>query len=212
MTSGTTTVKTASGDTITIPPEHRVTHAEFGTVVRSDPRLVPVPSSGRAQVLHWAAAQRLAEMSAAAERAGHGPLLVASGWRPKLWPTRAAYNAAMIEQYGSVAEGRKFRAYLSGHQSGLVIDLGSGGLSPTSRTNKIQMDTPLYRWLLANAATYGFTPYHRESWHWELHTPMDVFEAAPGKLPTMGTRWKRIAAVGAGLVALGAGLLIWRRR
>lgn len=217
-------IETASGKTLELPPENRVRFATYGKVDRGDTRLVNIPSSGAQQKLHWAAAIKFTEMAAAAKKDGH-TLKVASGWRRKLWPTRDAYNAAMIEQYGSVAEGKMWRAYESPHMTGLTVDFGSGGLAPTRRTRAAQHETDLFDWLVDNAATYGFTPYCeplpkdglcREPWHWEIALPLAVHKAKKGEVDLadfdIGTssfpvvRTSLIAGV---LAALG-GLLIWK--
>ncbi len=65
------------------------------------------------------------------------------------------------------------RATCSAHRTGLAIDLWVGhapGFGPDSSAdiNRAAMTTgPQYRWLLTNAATYGFVNYVFEPWHWE---------------------------------------------
>ncbi len=65
------------------------------------------------------------------------------------------------------------RATCSAHRTGLAMDLWVGaapGFGPDSSAdaNRAAMTSgPQYRWLLANAARYGFVNYVFEPWHWE---------------------------------------------
>jgi len=65
------------------------------------------------------------------------------------------------------------RANCSPHRTGLAIDIYVGqapGYGPDSSAdpNRLFMSrTPTYRWLVANADRFGFTPYPFEPWHWE---------------------------------------------
>ena len=65
------------------------------------------------------------------------------------------------------------RAACSAHRTGLAVDLWVGhapGYGPDSSAdaNRLAMvATPEYRWLLANAARFGFVNYAFEPWHWE---------------------------------------------
>ena len=57
----------------------------------------------------------------------------------------------------------------SPHFTGRALDLYVGG-SPvdTKDSNRaIQVNTPVYRWLVRNAERFGFRPYFYEPWHWE---------------------------------------------
>lgn len=57
----------------------------------------------------------------------------------------------------------------SPHFTGRALDLYVGG-SPvdTKDANRaIQVNTPVYRWLVLNAERFGFRPYFYEPWHWE---------------------------------------------
>lgn len=65
--------------------------------------------------------------------------------------------------------GRAGLAVNSPHFTGRALDLYVGG-SPvdTKDSNRaIQVNTPVYRWLVRNAARFGFRPYFYEPWHWE---------------------------------------------
>jgi len=65
------------------------------------------------------------------------------------------------------------RATCSAHRTGLAMDLWVGtaaGFGPDSSAdaNRLAMTRgPQYRWLLANAARFGFVNYAFEPWHWE---------------------------------------------
>ena len=150
----------------------------FAAITNSnDERLVSAPTiPGRATVkVHTLTYERFLKLSEAAVEAGFEVPLLASGWRRKRYSTREEYNAAMIEKYGSVAEGRRWIAYESPHMTGLAIDFGNNGLYPKSATNSQQKQTPFFKWLKENAHRFGFTPYKREAWHWEVKVPMDNY-------------------------------------
>ena len=73
-------------------------------------------------------------------------------------PARAVSRLAK----GTARPGR------SKHQSGRAVDihLGSGiSLRNASR----QRRTAAFRWLVCNAARFGFVPYVAEPWHWEFN-------------------------------------------
>lgn len=162
--------------------ENRVRITNFEPIIDSnDERLVEIPTiSGRpTQKLHVLAAIRFLELGLAAQEAGFEAPLAASGWRTKTYSTREEYNAAMIATYGSVEEGRKWVAYQSPHMTGLAVDFGNNGLYPKSATNSQQKQTAFFKWLKKNAHKYGFTPYKREAWHWEVKIPLEAY--ASGK-------------------------------
>lgn len=154
---------------------NRVYVAEYGSLPKDSPLLVPVPTvpgKKRPERVHRVVAGRFDRLSAACERETGIRLLVASGHREKKWPTREAYEKAMIEQYGSVAEGQKWRAFESAHQTGLALDLGCGGISPNRKTIEKQRKTKLFLWLRENMWRAGFSPYLLEPWHIECRIPM----------------------------------------
>jgi hypothetical protein len=104
-------------------------------------------------------------------------LLSASGWRPHRWTDRAQYESVLVAKYGSVAQGRKFLAFDSPHETGLACDFGCGGLLPVSGTIAEQQRTPLWNWLVANAWRYGWSPYKVEPWHWEHWVDLASYKA-----------------------------------
>src|ERR1039457_4811861 len=124
--------------------ENRVYVKDFGTLPVGSDLLVPVPTTPghKQQYIHKVVLADFMAMSEAGEADLGFPFLVASGHRPPLWATIEAYNTDMIKQYGSVAEGRKWRAFASAHQTGLAFDFGCGGLAPVSKTIPQQKQTP----------------------------------------------------------------------
>ena len=65
------------------------------------------------------------------------------------------------------------RSWCSAHRTGLAVDLYVGaapGFGPdsTAEANRLYLSrSPTYRWLVANAARFGFVNYVFEPWHWE---------------------------------------------
>jgi hypothetical protein len=60
----------------------------------------------------------------------------------------------------------------SNHSNGAAVDFGTtfGGIyyKADSSTRLEWRETWLHRWLLANAATFGFKPLASEEWHWDF--------------------------------------------
>lgn len=65
------------------------------------------------------------------------------------------------------------RAVCSPHRTGTAVDIHVGhvagmGVDSTDPLSRRHMaEGPAYRWLVANASRFGFTPYVFEPWHWE---------------------------------------------
>ena len=57
----------------------------------------------------------------------------------------------------------------SPHFSGRALDIYVGGepVDTNDRNRAIQVQTPVYQWLVRNAERFGFRPYYYEPWHWE---------------------------------------------
>ena len=57
----------------------------------------------------------------------------------------------------------------SPHFTGRALDLYVGGnpVDTKDSNRAIQVNTPVYRWLVRNAERFGFRPYFYEPWHWE---------------------------------------------
>jgi peptidoglycan hydrolase-like protein with peptidoglycan-binding domain/D-alanyl-D-alanine dipeptidase len=148
--------------------QRRVRVAKFGPLPKSSTLLRDVPGTGgKPRKLHRLAAIDLDALIAACKADIGVDLLIQSGWRPHQWSSYAQYEAKMIEQFGSLSKGKKYRAFDSPHETGLAVDFGSGGLEASSSTIDKQRKTPAYAWLVANAYRFGFTPYSAEPWHWE---------------------------------------------
>jgi len=57
----------------------------------------------------------------------------------------------------------------SPHFTGRALDIYVGGdpVDTKDSNRTIQVQTPVYRWLVRNAERFGFVPYCFEPWHWE---------------------------------------------
>lgn len=72
------------------------------------------------------------------------------------------------------------KARCSAHRTGTAVDLYVGaapGKSPVASDDEnrlYQTNTATYRWLVKNAARYGFVNYVFEPWHWEWVEPEDT--------------------------------------
>jgi D-alanyl-D-alanine carboxypeptidase len=92
-------------------------------------------------------------------------LTIFSGYRD---PVDDAARCAKEGNCGTIA-----KANCSAHRTGLAMDLFVGaapGFVPESSAdpNRLyQSHTDVYRWMVANAARFGFVPYPFEPWHWE---------------------------------------------
>jgi hypothetical protein len=69
----------------------------------------------------------------------------------------------------SPGSGRGTLAMHSSHNTGQALDLYVGGEPVTTKdaNRLIQVQTPAYKWLVKNAAKFGFYNYYFEPWHWE---------------------------------------------
>ena len=177
--------------------ENRVYVRDFGLLPVGSPLLVPIPTSvgHKQQYIHKAASPDFLLLAEAIENDLGFKAEVASGHRPPLWSTIEAYNADMIKQYGSVAEGRKWRAFQSAHSTGLAIDWGCGGITPDRRLIPAQKKTKFYAWLVDNAYRWGWHPYLNEAtWHLEHKVSLNAYKTgiadgteAPGNVTPVET-------------------------
>lgn len=69
----------------------------------------------------------------------------------------------------------------SPHHTGRAVDVyvgrAPGAKSSASKADphvQWQRRQPSYRWLVCNAARFGFYPYQQEPWHWEYNPPSSV--------------------------------------
>ena len=69
----------------------------------------------------------------------------------------------------SPKSGRTGLAVNSPHFTGRALDLYVGGepVSTKDENRALQTQGAVYRWLVKNAARFGFQPYFYEPWHWE---------------------------------------------
>jgi len=65
--------------------------------------------------------------------------------------------------------GRAGLAVNSPHFTGRALDIYVGGepVMTKDANRAIQIQTPVYLWLIKNAEKFGFKPYFYEPWHWE---------------------------------------------
>lgn len=158
--------------------ELRVRAKVYGSLPGKSPLLVAVPGvQGKARRLHKLAAAAMTAMAAAVERDLGVKLELASGWRKHKWVSREQYEKVVIARFGSVAEGRKWLAFDSPHETGLAMDIGTGGLWPTKSTRDQQKQTPLHKWLVEHAHEHGWHPYKLEPWHWELPLSLEAHQS-----------------------------------
>jgi hypothetical protein len=82
----------------------------------------------------------------------------------------AEYQDRLRQQ--SPQSGRAGLAIQSPHFTGRALDLYVGGepVSTKDQNRAIQINSRAYRWLVKNAARFGFRPYFYEPWHWEYVT------------------------------------------
>src|SRR5262249_51307307 len=167
------------GDVVTVPaagnyPECRAAERRISPIVEPPAsELVAVERRhGGPRQLHrdaYAAYQRL---KAAAEADGipANLLTIVSAYR-SVASQRALWEAA-LRKYGSPQAARRWVAPPGGsaHHTGRAIDFFLGG--PNNSENVAQLRrTAAYRWLVCNAARFGFYPYAAEPWHWEYNPP-----------------------------------------
>ena len=190
--------------------ENRVKVADYGRLSGGSPLTVPVATTPGYpdQVLHVLAAAAFDAMAAACLRDTGIVMLVQSGLRPRRFKDRAAYEAFLIKTYAHkvaktgdpdadrkaiIAYGQARVAYASPHETGLALDFGCAGVSPTpprplavhsAASIAAARATALHTWLVAHAHEYGFTPYKAEPWHWEYKIPLVAWQT--GVMPDTG--------------------------
>jgi len=127
-------------------------------------------SVGNGQYMRAEAASALTTMLAAAKTTGY-TVTPASGYRS--YTTQVSVYNNEVKDYGlATADSESARASYSEHQTGLAMDLASGGCSITDCFGT----TPGGEWIITNAYKYGFllrypadktaiTGYRAEAWH-----------------------------------------------
>jgi hypothetical protein len=197
------TVKKSSGTVIVAASpytENRVRVGDYGSLSGNESILVNVPSSGTQQKVHKLVADRFFEMNRAWKQdyPAKDVIKIASGWRAKKTMSTEDFDSFLISKYGSVEEGRKYQAYSFPHETGLAFDIGNNGLTPNSKTNELQKDTELYKWLVQNAHKYGFSPYKYEAWHWECRVTKEAWLSGKEFSTAAGTYAVRVESAGDG--------------
>tara|TARA_R110002110_G_scaffold26039_7_gene96244 strand:+ start:11561 stop:14701 length:3141 start_codon:yes stop_codon:yes gene_type:complete len=99
------------------------------------------------------------------------------------------FDHMLIDRYGSINAGRNMLAWYSPHSTGLAVDMywkgplvdsGTGTIAPGTSAGgskiPIQRKTVLHEWLKKNAYKFGFTPYKKEPWHWEVQMPINAYK------------------------------------
>ena len=105
-------------------------------------------------------------------------LRIVSGFRSR------EHQEALRKQ--SPNSGSAGLAVNSPHFTGHALDIYVGGEPVTTKdfNRQIQVQTPVYKWLVKNAEKFGFYPYFYEPWHWE-YVPQNLRPTtAPLNIPT----------------------------
>lgn len=138
--------------------------------------------------LHHAAYAAYRQLKQAAEAGGvpANLLTIVSGHRSVATQTRL-WTAALA-RYGSPEAARVFVAPPGGspHHTGRAIDFYLGLPNDSSNIPALRNTAP-YRWLVCNAAQFGFTPYAAEPWHWEFNPPGLNFSVPAASRNTVAT-------------------------
>ncbi len=78
-----------------------------------------------------------------------------------------AYQAGLRKKEPNASSAQI--AFVSPHFTGRALDIYVGGEPVTTKdfNRAVQIETPVYKWLVKNAGRFGFYPYFYEPWHWE---------------------------------------------
>ncbi|MEK6407463.1 MAG: D-alanyl-D-alanine carboxypeptidase family protein [Acidobacteriota bacterium] len=109
-----------------------------------------------------------AESSLGLQVAGDGQLALSEKFLKIISAYRSQeYQDELRRQ--SPNSGRAGLAFNSPHSTGRALDLYVGGepVDTKDENRALQTQTRVYRWLVKNAARFGFQPYFYEPWHWE---------------------------------------------
>jgi len=141
-------------------------------------RVVAVPHGydGKAVELGPATAKAYEALLANARAAGFkAPLFeIASAFRTD---DEQSALVAKAEKTHPGANNRKYVASAGGsaHRTGHAIDFFLGGRNRRENIGDLEK-LESYKWLKANAASFGFAPYKAEPWHWEYNPGPDAKE------------------------------------
>ncbi len=170
----------------------RIIEPSPSQLVNIQPRYLADPSSPKQ--LHRAAYDAYLRLKAAAEADGIPPnlLVIVSGFRSIQSQQRLWENA--LRRYGNPETARRWVAPPGGspHHTGRAIDFSLGTRNDSANIPALR-STLAYKWLVCNAARFGFTPYRNEPWHWEFNPEGVVPEgtsplSAPPPTPSPGRR------------------------
>ena len=136
---------------------------------------------GKKKYLHVLVAKRWLAMKADMIAAGFDKVKIASAWRQHKWKNYDHYKNYIINKYANhpkvkdgtyksaYSAGKAFMGFRSPHETGMAIDIVGHGLGTSSKA--YYGKKPIFQWLKKNAHKYGFTPYTKEAWHWEVRLP-----------------------------------------
>lgn len=113
-------------------------------------------------------AAAVADRSLALASGGNGELAAAEKYLKIISSFRSREYQDKLRRESPNA-GRAGLAVNSPHFTGRALDLYVGGepVETKDANRAIQVQTPVYQWLVRNAERFGFRPYYYEPWHWE---------------------------------------------
>lgn len=171
---------------------HPIVEPSRAELVNVEARYLANP--GQPRQLQRAAYEAYVRMKAAAEADGIAPrlLTVTSGYR-SVARQRQLWEDA-VRRYGSPQAARKWVAPPGGsaHHTGRAVDLWLGTANSSRNIAALRATAP-YRWLVCNAARFGFFPYAVEPWHWEYNPP-ELATGRPAPPPPRGQAATQVPA------------------
>ena len=113
-------------------------------------------------------AAAIADKSLGLAQAGNGELAPAEKYLKIISSFRSREYQDKLRRESPNA-GSAGLAVNSPHFTGRALDLYVGGepVETKDSNRAIQVQTPVYQWLVRNAERFGFRPYYYEPWHWE---------------------------------------------
>jgi len=177
--------------------ENRVRVKDYGgeaAIIKDKNSNLLTPVGGGVK-LHVLAAKRFLAMKKAAAAEGIN-LIPVSGWRRHKWKSYAEYEAHIAKKYPN-GDGKKWLGFMGAHNMGLAIDIKDdvpNGLRVKKATEVTgqNKNSAAGKWLIANAHKYGFTPYKRETWHWECKLPTHAYTTGQEFTDNFATRVTKI--------------------
>lgn len=110
----------------------------------------------------------VADRSLGLARAAHGELAPGEKYLKIVSAFRSREYQEKLRRE-SPNSGSSGLAVNSPHFTGRALDLYVGGdpVDTGDSNRAVQIQTPVYQWLVRNAERFGFRPYCYEPWHWE---------------------------------------------